>query len=267
MLTDSHCHLDKLDITPWANGLDEVISECLREGVTRQLCIAVNADNIEVVKSLADCYRSVYATVGVHPMEPHEVLLTVDELVRLADHPKVVGVGETGLDYFYSEKNKDNQQLSFRTHLQAAKQLQLPVVVHTRQAQEDTLNIIKQEEHYNGVLHCFTESWDMAKAALDLGYYISLSGIVTFKNAYELKEVAKKIPADRLLIETDSPWLAPVPFRGKPNYPFYVKQVAEYVAQLRGVTAVDLAQTTTDNFLTLFSAVKNIEKQAENPAS
>ncbi len=256
MLTDSHCHLDKLDLSLWNNSLDDIIAQCLKQGVTRQLCIAVNTDNIETVKTIATRYPSVYATVGIHPMEPHETLLTKDEIIQLAQHPKVVGIGETGLDYFYSEKNKANQQLSFCAHLQAAKQLQLPVIIHTRQAQKDTLDIIKQEQHYTGVLHCFTESWEMAKAALDLGYYISLSGIVTFKNTVELKEVAKKIPADRLLIETDSPWLAPVPFRGKPNYPFYVKEVAEYVAQLRGVKLDDLAQTTTDNFLTLFSAVK-----------
>jgi len=196
--------------------------------------------------------------VGVHPLDIDKGLVTVEQLVAWSSHPKVVALGETGLDYYYSDETKSIQQESFISHLQAAGQARLPVVVHTRSAKEDTLQLIREygNQETAGVLHCFTEDWDMAKRAIDMNYYISMSGIVTFKNAEELRDVARNIPLDRLLVETDSPYLAPIPYRGKPNEPAYVREVAEFVAELKGISYQQLLDVTAENFFSLFSKAK-----------
>jgi TatD DNase family protein len=254
MLVDSHCHLDRLKLEKIASGtLDTVIQEALDNGVAKMLCVGIDMQNAQAVKTIAETYPNVYASVGVHPLDVKE-MITAEELIAAADHPRVVAIGETGLDYYYSQDSKAVQHESLVMHLQVAKQLKQPVIIHTRDAREDTIAILKEYacREYVGVLHCFTESWEMAKAALDLGFYISFSGIVTFKNATEIQEVAKKMPLDRILVETDSPYLAPTPHRGKPNFPKYTREVAEFVAQLKQVSYEELAQQTTDNFHRLF---------------
>ena len=255
MMVDSHCHLDRLDLTPYEGDLSKAISAAQDLGVEHFLCVSINLPEWPKVISIAEQFKGVHASVGVHPLEKNHEGLSVESLIELAQHPKVVAIGETGLDYFYDKDDQEGQRERFAQHFQAANQCKKPVIIHTRDAREDTLDIMANEadQEVGGVMHCFTESWDMAKRAMDMNFYISLSGIVTFKNAHELKDVAKKVPLDKLLIETDSPYLAPVPFRGKPNEPKYVVQVAEYLAQLRGVSLEELAETTKQNYLKLFN--------------
>lgn len=221
------------------------------------LCVCISEANKQAVLDIASSHPTVFASVGVHPSDVADDFPSVEELARWSDHPKVVALGETGLDYYYSVERREQQLESFANHLQAGKQLNLPVIVHTRDAREDTLASIRQHgcTRSAGVLHCFTESWAMAKAALDLNYYISISGIVTFRNAEELREVVRRLPLDRLLVETDSPYLAPVPYRGKPNEPKFVRQVAEFVAELKGIRYEALVEHTGENFLRLFTRV------------
>ncbi|MCK7596882.1 TatD family hydrolase [Microbulbifer sp. CAU 1566] len=254
MLVDSHCHLDRLKLDQFDGDLDAVLSLARSRGVGKFLCVGISLDNIDDVVSIAGRYDDVVCSVGVHPLDVDSGLADVETLKELATRPKVVALGETGLDYYYSTETKEVQQQSFIAHLQAAGQVGLPVIVHTRDAREDTIDLIRSHgsREHAGVLHCFTESWEMAKAALDLNYYISLSGIVTFKNAEELREVARQVPLDRLLVETDSPYLAPVPYRGKPNIPAYVREVAEFIADLRGLAYEELAERTSENFYRLF---------------
>nr|WP_010130744.1 TatD family hydrolase [Microbulbifer agarilyticus] len=254
MLVDSHCHLDRLKLDKFDGDLDAVLDLARSRGVSKFLCVGISLENADQVVSIANTYPDVVCSVGVHPLDVDSGLADVDKLKRLSAQPNVVALGETGLDYYYSTETREVQQQSFVAHLQAAGQVGLPVIVHTRDARQDTIDLIKQHgsREHAGVLHCFTESWEMAKAALDLNYYISLSGIVTFKNAEELREVAKQVPLDRLLVETDSPYLAPVPHRGKPNIPAYVREVAEFIADLRGLPYEELAHITTENFYRLF---------------
>ncbi|GAB2520183.1 TatD family hydrolase [Microbulbifer agarilyticus] len=254
MLVDSHCHLDRLKLDKFDGDLDAVLDLARSRGVSKFLCVGISLDNVDQVVSIANTYPDVVCSVGVHPLDVDSGLADVDKLKGLSAQPNVVALGETGLDYYYSTETKEVQQQSFVAHLQAADQVGLPVIVHTRDARQDTIDLIKEHgsREHAGVLHCFTESWEMAKAALDLNYYISLSGIVTFKNAEELREVAKQVPLDRLLVETDSPYLAPVPHRGKPNIPAYVREVAEFIADLRGLPYEELARITTENFYRLF---------------
>ncbi len=254
MLIDSHCHLDRLDLTAHGGSLDAALDAARAAGVGHFLCIGVSADNAATVKRLAEQYVDVDCSVGVHPLnlEPGAEP-ALDWLLTELAHPKVVAIGETGLDYHYEPESAALQQASFRLHLEAARITGKPVIVHTRAARTDTLDLLREAAlPQAGVLHCFTEDWDMAKAALDLGFYISLSGIVTFRNAEALRDVARRVPADRLLVETDSPYLAPVPYRGKPNLPQYVHEVAVFLAQLRGVDYQVLAEQTTANFKQLF---------------
>lgn len=255
MLADSHCHLDRLDLTPYDGDLTQAITAARGLGVSHMLCVAISLGKLPDVLAIAEQYDGVNASVGIHPLEESDADVTVEQLVELAKHPKVVAIGETGLDYFYEKDRAQQQQRQFVKHMQAANICRKPVIIHTRDAQQDTLDIIRAEgdPELAGVLHCFTESWDMAKQAMDMNYYISLSGIVTFKSATELQDVARRIPLDRLLIETDSPYLAPVPFRGKKNEPKYVAQVAEFVAQLRGLTVPELADITRQNYFRLFN--------------
>ncbi len=254
MLVDSHCHLDRLDLAQHDGSLDAALQAARDRGVGHFLCIGVSADNAGAVKAVAERYADVDCSVGIHPLDlkPGEapaLQWLLDEL----DHRKVVAIGETGLDYHYEPEAAELQQASFRLHLEAAKVTGKPVIIHTRGARADTLDLLRQAQlPQAGVLHCFTEDWDMAKAALDMGYYISLSGIVTFRNAEALRDVARQVPADRLLVETDSPYLAPIPHRGKPNLPQYVREVAEFLALVRGESYEQLAEQTTANFKRLF---------------
>jgi TatD DNase family protein len=254
MLVDSHCHIDCLDLSPYNKDISQFICEAQKAGLEHMMCISIDLEAYPGMCELVAGFPSVSITVGVHPnvsdgQDPSEA-----EIVKLAANPHVVGVGETGLDYFRSEGNLDWQRDRFRNHIRAAKRVRKPLIVHTRDAKEDTLAILDEENagEVGGVLHCFTEDWDMAVREMDLNFHISFSGIVTFKNAHTVKEVARKIPDDRYLIETDSPYLAPVPYRGKPNYPMYVRHVAEHVAELRGIGLAKVADISSRNFYALF---------------
>ena len=254
MLVDSHCHLDRLDLAAHDGSLDAALAAARARGVQHFLCIGVSADNAGAVRSLAERYADVDCSVGVHPLDLEQgEAPALDWLLGELNHPHVVAIGETGLDYHYEPEAAELQQQSFRLHLEAAKITGKPVIVHTREARADTLALLREAAlPQAGVLHCFTEDWEMAKAALDIGFYISLSGIVTFRNADALREVARKVPADRLLVETDAPYLAPIPQRCKPNLPQYVREVAEFLAMVRGERFEDLAAQTTANFKRLF---------------
>lgn len=257
MLVDSHCHLDRLDLSPFDGSLARVISAANERGVSRMLCVGIDMDNAQQVMKIADDYTGVYASVGVHPMDIEEPGFGDDEQAQLkawAANPKVVAIGETGLDYYYSDSFVAQQQDSFKRHLQLSSELAKPVIVHTRNAQQDTLECIRRygDSRVAGVLHCFTETWEMAKQALEMNYFISFSGIITFKNAGELREVVKNVPLDRMLVETDSPYLAPVPYRGKKNVPQYVVEVAQCVAEIKDVSYQQVVEQTTANFDRLF---------------
>ena len=251
MLVDSHCHINFPGLI---ENIEAVMENNARNGVTHLLCVAVNLEDFPQVLALAERLPNVFASVGVHPDHENAREPSVGELVELARHPKVVAIGETGLDYFRSQGDTEWQRERFRTHIRAARQADKPLIIHTREAAEDTLAIMMEEgaEHVGGVMHCFTESAEVARQAMALNFYISFSGIVTFKNATDLKAVASSIPLERLLVETDSPYLAPVPFRGKTNEPAYVRYVAEEVARLRGVDVETVAEATSENFFRLF---------------
>lgn len=263
MLVDSHCHLDRLKLEPYEGNLTAAIEAAHARGIQQMLCIGISLSNIQDVIDIAQQYPSVLASVGVHPCDVGSGMASIDQLLDWAEQPKVVALGETGLDYHYETESKALQHESFILHLEAGGKAGLPIVVHTREAREDTLALIKTHGNleHAGVLHCFTEDWDMARRALDLNYYISISGIVTFKNAEQIREVVRKVPLDRLLVETDSPYLAPVPYRGKPNEPKYVREVAEFIAEVRGVAFADLAQQTTENFYRLFKKAQQYRVQ------
>ncbi len=258
MLIDSHCHLDRLRLDKYDGQLDRAIQAAKDNGVEAILCVGISLENREQVVALAEHYEMVVSSVGVHPLDIEKGLASVEDLMTWSAHEKVVAIGETGLDYYYSDESKETQKKSFADHLDAAGKVKLPVIVHTRDAKEDTLALIKSHGNSEsaGVLHCFTEDWDMAKRAIDLNYFISISGIVTFRNADALRDVVKKLPMDRLLVETDSPYLAPIPNRGKPNEPAFVRDVAKFVAEHKGITYQQLLDATSDNFFTLFSKAK-----------
>lgn len=255
MLVDSHCHLDFPDLVA---RLPEVLQAMADNGVGAAACIGVNLEDFPQVLALAEAHDHLYATVGVHPEYQEAEEPTVDRLLALAAHPKVIAIGETGLDYYWQKDKPEWQRQRFRNHIQAARACGKPLVVHMRDAADDTLRLLREEgaESVGGVMHCFTENWEVARQALDIGFHISLSGIVTFKNALALKEVARRVPIDRLLVETDAPYLAPVPYRGKTNQPAYVRYVAAEIAALRGVTPESIATATTDNFYRLFATAK-----------
>lgn len=258
MLIDSHCHLDRINLDRYNGNLAEAIAATNERGIQQMLCISVSLDNIQTVIDIAHAHPSVVASVGVHPCDVKEGTATAEQLMQWALQPKVVALGETGLDYHYETESKALQHESFALHLDVGKKIGLPVVVHTREARADTLALIKEHgslEH-SGVLHCFTEDWEMAKAALDLNYYISISGIVTFKTAEQIRDVVRHMPLDRILVETDSPYLAPIPYRGKPNEPKYVLEVAQFVADIKGIPLQDFAAQTSENFYRLFKKAK-----------
>ncbi len=256
MLVDSHCHLDLLDLSAFPGGLTGVLDAARAQDVTRFLCVSINLEHYPRMHALVEDCAEVSVSVGLHPNERGGHEPTAAELVELANHPGVVAIGETGLDYFRSEGDLGWQRERFRTHIQAARESGKPLVVHSRDAAEDTLAILREAgaEEAGGVMHCFTGDWEMARRAMDLNFHISFSGIVTFKSAQELMEVARRMPLERMLVETDCPYLAPVPHRGKPNQPAYVRYVAEHIAALRGESFEQIAAATTHNFLTLFNS-------------
>lgn len=253
MLIDSHCHLDMLELP-----IQDVLDNAQKNNVQYMLCVCVELEKYPSMFEKVKDFPQISVSVGLHPDEVVQQEPTLEELLSLAQHEKCVAIGETGLDYYRGTDHLQTQQTRFRHHIQAARILQKPLIIHTRSASEDTIRIMQEEKakEARGVMHCFTESWIVAKQALDQDFYISFSGIITFKNAEALRDVVKKVPLDRLLIETDSPFLAPVPYRGKSNQPAYVKYVAEVVAALKNETFEEVARVTTQNYFDLFSTVK-----------
>jgi len=256
MFIDSHCHLDRLKLESYDGDISLAIQAAHDAGVSKLLCVAIDLEHIDDVLSIAKRFQQVYASVGVHPGSMDCEEPTIERLIELSASDKVIAIGETGLDYYYGKEHKDIQIERFKRHLLASQACRKPVIVHTRDAKEDTLKLIKEysDPEIAGVLHCFTEDWDMASKAIEHNFYISFSGIVTFKNAAELREVAKQVPLDKMLIETDSPYLAPIPYRGKSNEPKYVPEVAKCLAELKGVPIEKIAEQTSQNFHDLFFA-------------
>jgi len=251
---DSHCHLDRIDLDDFNNDFDELLATIGRESVTRMVCIGVNLESFDNMHQCIAKYDHVFCTAGVHPDYEDALEPSVEKLCELAERDKVVAIGETGLDYFHQSGELDWQRDRFVTHIEAARECGLPLVIHTRDAREDTLQLLRkhQAQEVGGVLHCFTEDWEMARAAIDLNFYISISGIVTFNQAQNVRDMAQQIPLERLLIETDAPWLSPAPFRGKPNHPGRVRLVAEKLAEIRGESVETLAGATYQNANNLF---------------
>jgi TatD DNase family protein len=252
MLVDSHCHLDFPELRA---DLDGVLARMAENDVTHALTISTTLETFPAVREVASVAPNLWCSAGVHPDERRDDReASLEELLAMAAGEKVVAIGETGLDYFRVEGDTEWQRERFRTHIRAARACGKPLVIHTRNAAEDTLRIMREEgaEEAGGVMHCFTETWEVAEAAIAMGFHISFSGIVTFKNAVPLKEVAKRVPLERMLVETDSPYLAPVPHRGKSNQPAFVRHVAEEVANLRGIAFGEVARATTENFFRLF---------------
>lgn len=257
MLVDSHCHFNLIEHDDEQDSTASVIARAQQQDVQYFLNVCVDLQHFSTVLKTAETYPNVACSVGVHPNEQAEVV-TVEKLVQLARHPKVIAIGETGLDYFRTTGDTGWQREQFRSHIHAAKMTGKPLIIHTREAQEDTIRLMREEraDDIGGVMHCFTENWEMAQQALDLGFYISFSGIVTFKSATVIQDTARRVPLNRMLIETDAPYLAPVPFRGKQNEPAYVRHTAEYIAALRGISLSELADATTNNFFHLFKGAE-----------
>lgn len=253
-IIDSHCHLDSLDYETRHKNIDEVIENAKARGVHHFLSVCTTVGRFEAMKNLTAHRNEVSLSCGVHPLNVEDEPFDYDKLFEFAQDPKVVAIGETGLDYHYTPETKALQQSLFVQQIEIANKLNKPLIIHSRSARQDTMDMLEQNnaEKCGGVLHCFTEDWTMAKRALDIGFYISISGIITFRNAEELRDVVRKVPLDRLLVETDSPYLAPIPYRGKPNQPAYVRETCEYVATLKGVSTEEFARITTKNVQNLF---------------
>ena len=254
MLIDSHCHLDMLDFERLGMDLDSVLNHARKSGVEKIVSIGVDLANADRVIGIAEAHEGVYASLGLHPSETVEVEPHEKDFLDRALHPRVVAIGEMGLDYYYNDSGLDSQRERFRRQIRVARHVNKPVIIHTRHAKDDTLAIMREERvsEVGGVMHCFTEDYDMAKQAMDLGFYISFSGIVTFKNADNVREVAEKVPLDRMLIETDAPYLTPVPKRGKPNQPANVEYVAQFLSDFKNVTFEELSYQTSRNAEELF---------------
>lgn len=255
MLVDSHCHLDLLNLEKYTDNLDLALQAAAEQGITRILNVSVDLERLPKVLAIANQYPHVDASVGIHPNEPNTPEEpSLEALIQWAKPDKVVAIGETGLDYYRTESNPEFQKERFRRHITAAKELKKPLIIHTRAARVDTIQILREENAntVRGVMHCFTEDWEMAKKALDLDFFISFSGIITFKNAEELRQVALQVPLEKMLIETDAPFLAPVPMRGKSNEPAYIRYVAEFIAELKQIPFELFAEQTTKNYFTLF---------------
>jgi TatD DNase family protein len=255
---DSHCHINFPELVA---NIDEVLAKMHANDVVSALCVSVNLADFPKVLALAEQHPHIYASVGVHPDYEDVEEPSVAQLVKLAQHPKIIAIGETGLDYFRLTGDLEWQRERFRTHIRASLACKKPLIIHTRSSAEDTIRIMQEESAHQagGVMHCFTESWEVAEAAIAMGFYISFSGIVTFKNAKQIKEVAQRMPMERILIETDSPYLAPTPYRGKLNQPAYVKHVAEEIALLRGISVDEVGRFTTENFERLFKVGKPVQ--------
>ncbi len=264
MLVDSHCHLDYLARD---GDLDDVVARARRAGVGRMLTICTRVSEFETIRGIAARYDDVWCSVGIHPHEAAtEPAVTAEKLVSLARDPLVAGIGETGLDYFYEHSPREQQQASFRAHIAASRETGLPLIVHTRDADDDTAAILEDEYArgpFPGVIHCYSTGRELAERALAIGFYISLSGILTFKKAEALRETATILPLDRLLVETDAPYLAPVPNRGKRNEPAYVVHTAATLAELRGVLVTEIETSTTDNFFRLFNRIERPDARPE----
>lgn len=255
-LVDSHCHLNGIDLTAFGGSMDALLQEAKSQGVEHMLSVCVEASDVPPLYALAEQYEEISISVGIHPNTEMPKELDAAALCSLANHSSCIAIGETGLDYYRTETEEARalQRSRFREHIRAARSCSKPLIIHTRQAAEDTLSLMEEEnaDSIGGVMHCFSEDWQVARRALDLNFYISFSGILTFKNATLLHEVAKKIPDDKILIETDSPYLAPVPFRGKSNHPAWVKYVAIALSELRDVNYESIARKTTENFYRCF---------------
>lgn len=253
-LVDSHCHINFKELH---QRLPEILDNAKQNDITHMLCVSVNLEDFPQVLALSEEHDNIFASVGVHPCYEDVKEPSIEELVEIGKRPNIVAIGETGLDYFRTEDQDMNwQRERFVNHISAAKEVNKPLIIHTRSADDDTMRILEEEgaDSCRGVMHCFAEDWQTAQKALDLGFYISLSGIVTFKNAQQVQEVARKCPLDRILVETDSPYLAPVPLRGKMNEPAFVRHTAQFVADLKGISLETLADVTTNNFFELFPA-------------
>jgi len=254
MFIDSHCHLDQLDLAEFDNNFENILHNAHDNQVTKMLCVCIDMQNVNAVIKIAEKYPQIFASVGVHPSDLAENP-NFEHLSQLAAHPKVIAIGETGLDYFRGKEHRDTQLARFETHIAVAKALNKPLIIHTREAKADTIALLSdnQAQAVGGVMHCFTEDWTMAQQALDLGFYISISGIVTFKNAENVREVAKKVPLERLLIETDAPYLAPYPHRGETNEPSYIVHTIEKLSQIKKISIKSVISNTTSNFKKLFN--------------
>ncbi|MWN89409.1 YchF/TatD family DNA exonuclease [Gilliamella sp. Pra-s65] len=251
-LIDSHCHLDSLDFS--TKSIKDVLQEAVNNDVKHCLSVATTLSGYESMKHQLTPYKHQCSfSCGIHPLNLDDEKYDADRFQSLAQENNVIALGETGLDYYYQQDNLEQQQENFKEHIRLGRKLNKPIIVHTRNAKQDTLRILKDEHVHSGVLHCFTEDIETAKQLLDIGFYISFSGIITFKNAEALRDVAKYVPLDRILVETDSPYLAPVPHRGKENQPAYVREVAQYLSALKGVSLEEIAQKTTANFCRLFN--------------
>lgn len=258
-LVDSHCHLDSLDFTKSQTSIDQILANAQNQDVKYCLSVATTLSGYQHLSERLSSYDNIAFSCGLHPLHIDEAPFTTTDLIELARSPRVIALGETGLDYYYRQDNAGQQRELFSQHIQVGRELNKPVIVHTRQAKDDTLAVLHEEhaEQCGGVLHCFTEDIDMAKKLLDIGFFISFSGIITFKNAASLREVARYVPLERMLIETDSPYLAPVPYRGKENQPAFVREVAKYLAELKNVPLEEFARITTGNFSRLFNVMIN----------
>lgn len=258
-LIDSHCHLSDEKLS---SCLPEILANMASNQICRALSVSVSKASFAATLAIAEACPQIYASIGIHPDNPEAEEFTAEEMVEQAGcHAKIVAIGETGLDYHWCKGDLDWQHRRFITHIRAANQSRLPLIVHTREAAEDTMRLLREHQAYAGVIHCFTENTAIAKRALDLGFYISFSGILTFKNAKDIQEAARYVPLDRILVETDAPYLAPVPKRGKTNEPAYVRHTAEFLAKLRGDTLENIAAATTENFYTLFDKVPRVENE------
>ncbi len=256
MLVDSHCHIPMLGKEMDVN---QVIANAKALGVEHMLCVSVDLESYPEILSLAEQHEHIYASVGVHPNTRMQEEVSQEKLIELASNDHVIAIGETGLDYFRSEGDLEWQRDRFRTHIRAAKSVNKPLIIHTRDVGEDITRILKEEgaDEVGGVMHCFVEDWETAQKAMEMNFYISFSGIVTFKNAKEVQEVAKQVPLERMLVETDSPYLTPMPHRGKPNQPGYTRYVAEFIAELKGISFEQVAEQTSTNFFNLFNVNKH----------
>lgn len=252
-IIDSHCHIDRVDLDAFGGSIESMLDHARSLSVDKFLCVCIDLEHFDDVHTLSKSYPNIYCSVGVHPTETNCKDPSIEELLEYAKSNRVIAIGETGLDYFHVRKDEaDWQRDRFRRHIAASNQSGKPMIIHMRDSKEDTIEILSREKAEKGVMHCFAEDLETAEAAIDLGFYISFSGILTFKSAQDLREVAKQIPTERILIETDSPYLTPVPYRGKPNSPAYTYYVAEKLAEIRNTTIGEIAKVTTQNFNQLF---------------